>query len=68
MQGETGDCATAFSSTCIGDLKGALGNAILDQAKTNRSGGEICRALSSDIVIPQSCAGSASIESVDLGG
>lgn len=69
MQGDTGDCATAFSPTCIGDLKAALGNAILDQANTNRTDGEMCRALSSEIVIPRSCGGISSVlnESISEG-
>ncbi|KAL1961563.1 hypothetical protein VTN77DRAFT_1600 [Rasamsonia byssochlamydoides] len=61
MQSDTGNCATAFSSTCIGDLSAAVGNAVLDQANNNGTDASICVGLSKAIEIPESCSETESV-------
>lgn len=56
MQGDNGNCASIFEPTCIGDLKGALGNAVLDAGNRNLSSHEICASISAAVKIPDSCA------------
>jgi hypothetical protein len=61
MQGDSGNCATAFSPACIGDLNAAIGNAVLIQANSNGTDEQVCAGLSASIKIPPSCA---AVESV----
>ncbi|KAJ9314457.1 hypothetical protein DTO271D3_5195 [Paecilomyces variotii] len=61
MQEDNGNCASVFEPNCIGDLKGALGNAVLEAGNGDLTSHEICASISGAVKIPGSCASIGSL-------